>query len=1090
MVSALQELLEKEKKIKTTVPVVAQAPIVKPSIPSPKQTTAPTVPIQAEEKPKGIFPSAREFVRNIMFAPLGGGKTAGRLNELLLKEAAKPKEQLAPVPRKLRELEESEFFRAARTLPLSAFATPGFGQVFAGALPPKRGAEKIKLTPSELQKVKDFFIKGNRASLPKQLQEYTTEQLKTALKSAAKGQIAPELKITVPGKPKLLPERAGVGAVAEVKPTVPAVAPKAAPPTAPSVPTVPAAPAGLPPAREAAKMIVAGKLKLPAVKPTVPAAPTAAPAAQVAAKGLTPAEIPEAEPISTRDVKRQVRIATGQFKPKGKPIDERIALRRSMQMQQRAAKKAAIDTKRKTKEMLGLVKRIKAAPIEAMNFEEKAAIEEVKKDLKTTRTLDGLRDIYKKVVDLTTTGKTKFLSTVEGRKQALETVKDTLIKTHKTEPLAPFPRTEATLAKTGRQKVAEAVGTFRFKTLRPSRVFDILDGGQDFKGPHNDFFVKGAERAENAKLRSVDSRREAMVNFIKEQGLSLEDLNKSRVVEGIPVKVDEMLSVYAALRNREKMLALMFGNNWSIEFMEKVEAQMSPQEKAVIERIMQEYNENWPRIRQSLLEFTDGKTDLGRAVNYTPIKRLAQNFEPTEQELAKELLERQNLKRAFAERGFTKERVKNIPPQFQAPIRMGEVALWMDQLEKQEHFINYGNLIRQFQSVIRDPKFRNSLRENPKFGEAALDTLEKWTNRVANPSIYKAYGTMEKAAQVLRGNAAMAYLGFNLVTMGKQFPSIALFLRDVPVNYLLGATADMITKYPSTIKFVQERSPQLKNRSIERELEEFKQSNPKGFAKIVKKVGMAGMKGIMEVDKFVTHLGWLGKYNQLLDQGTAPPDAAELADRAVLETQPAAHAKDIAEIYTTNEFLNWWLQFSNQTNQIYNIISYDIPMKARAANKWEAARAGMGVILSAAMIWMLSKGRVPQDKEDLLDMAADASLNYIPGIGSYLNSSRKGFGDGLPPALMPLKVGVQTAQAAATAATHREFKQREKAKLRAFEKALEFGALARGVPFAQPRRTLKGLMELQKGQTSDLRRLIFSKGAIAKKKKRMTRGGL
>lgn len=250
------------------------------------------------------------------------------------------------------------------------------------------------------------------------------------------------------------------------------------------------------------------------------------------------------------------------------------------------------------------------------------------------------------------------------------------------------------------------------------------------------------------------------------------------------------------------------------------------------------------------------------------------------------------------------------------------------------------------------------------------------------------------------------------------------------------------------------------------------------------------MRGIMEIDRYVTRVGWLAKYNQQTKTGLSPTEAAEKADRLVLETQPAAHAKDIAEIYATSEFLNWWLQFTNQINQIYNIITYDIPAKFKTGRYWDGTRAGLGVALSAAMIWMISHGRIPRGKEDLKDMAAEASLNYIPVAGSYLNSYRKGFKSGLPPALMPLKTTAELGESGIKMRFGEDRFIREKAKLKAIEKSLELGAFVFRIPFAQPKRSAKGAIRLRKGKTKDYRELIHSEWSLKplkRKKKKAKR---
>ncbi|KKK69623.1 hypothetical protein LCGC14_2932180, partial [marine sediment metagenome] len=360
----------------------------------------------------------------------------------------------------------------------------------------------------------------------------------------------------------------------------------------------------------------------------------------------------------------------------------------------------------------------------------------------------------------------------------------------------------------------EAVRTSRAITMRPQRIFDALDGGQNFQGPHHDYFYKRANDADDTKLRLIDQRRTGMEQQMKQIGVTENNLSQTRNIGGNSFTIDEMLTVYTAAKNREKALAMVYGNRIPFGLMRQVIAQMMPQEKALGDAIIKDYQDNYPRVRKELLDYTNGKTDLGEVQNYTPIRRTLQGYAPTEEELAKEIVERANLRKAYTQREFTKERILKIPIEFQQPIRLGEMAIWHEQMEKQEHFITHGKMIKEMQRMVHDKDFSTTVRG--KLGQPFLTSIENWVNRVANPSIYKAYTQFEKTISSLRQNAAVAYLGINLLTMGKQFPSLFLFLEDASPQELLSGIYELSTDYTNKIKLVNELAPQMKSRSIER----------------------------------------------------------------------------------------------------------------------------------------------------------------------------------------------------------------------------------------------------------------------------------
>ena len=335
-----------------------------------------------------------------------------------------------------------------------------------------------------------------------------------------------------------------------------------------------------------------------------------------------------------------------------------------------------------------------------------------------------------------------------------------------------------------------------------------------------------------------------------------------------------------------------------------------------------------------------------------------------------------------------------------------------------------------------------------------MEATRNWVNSVANPSIYKAYSQQDKAIAALRQNAAIAYLGFNLTTMLKQAPSLGLFLSDVTVNELLGGIYDLTTNYKSTIEMIHKLSPQMKNRSIERELEEFKSRDPNRYRNLIKKFGRKAMFGIYEIDKLVTHSGWLAVYNKNARLGLSEVEAADRATRAVLRTQPAAHAKDIADIYASGEWVSIFTQFTNQLNQIYNIVTYDIPTKAKIGDYKEAIRAAFGVALSAYLISWMVLGRPPKTAEEIKNAGIEQGLSYVPLVGRSAASIRKGFDFTSIPALAAFKSVAEALVAV-----------EKKKPGRALAKTVEAIAVGVGLPFAQPRRITRA--KERKAEESD-----------------------
>ncbi len=789
-----------------------------------------------------------------------------------------------------------------------------------------------------------------------------------------------------------------------------------------------------------------------------------------------------AQPLPKGKVKGVVREATGQKTGEEPTIKESKALKQSLKRQSQAARKAGVETKKEVKEIHKTIQKIKKMPIEGMGHEERAKIDELKKELKGTRTVQGLRELVKKVEDLKEQGKTKYIATKNLKDEQFKIDKEVLLKTRDVSPATQQPKVKATKIVSEKGKVKK---TALATTLRPTRILDALDGGQNFEGPYNKFFYDRANRAVNESMARERDRRNSFLNFLKDNDTKLSDLAKTKTIDDVKYTVGEMIGVYNSLKNPEKTKAMIFGNKISKELANKIVSELSETEKAIGDYIMKDYQDNRERLRKAFIDYTDGKHDLGQVEGYSPIKRLSETYEPTDKEVLNEMIERQNLQKTYAERGFTKGR-KQIGEKHQAPIILDEVSLFFDHISKVEHFISHGSLIKEMQRMVSDKEFATSIINDKKFGSPYYEALKNWVNRVANHDIYKSYYQLDKMAPALRRNAAVAYLAYNAVTIGKQFPSLALFLNETTMPRLLAGMYEMTTNYKEAVDLMHKMSPQMENRSIEREMEEFKRNNFDGYKKIVKAVGEEGFRGIFLMDHFVVGSGWHAVYNDSLALGFSEAEAAEMAEKAVFRTQPAAHAKDIAELYATSEFLNWFTQFSNQLNNIYNVVTYDIPMRARMGKKADALRGFLGVILSQMLIYSISKGRLAKIG-DAKDFVTESTLNLIPLAGRMLNSQRKGFDTVSVPALSFIKTTGEAGRYAYKGVAEPTKGQRIKRgeyRMRALEKILETGALISGAPFSQPKKTLKGGARLISGDTEDLRELIWSKYILKEKKKK------
>jgi len=168
---------------------------------------------------------------------------------------------------------------------------------------------------------------------------------------------------------------------------------------------------------------------------------------------------------------------------------------------------------------------------------------------------------------------------------------------------------------------------------------------------------------------------------------------------------------------------------------------------------------------------------------------------------------------------------------------------------------------------------------------------------------------------------------------------------------------------------------------------------------LIKKFGQRGMWGIMFMDKLATHTGWWAVFQKGMADGMSEQGAAREAHDVTLRTQPAFDIKDRAQMYNTSRFLNLVMQFTQQLNQNWNMLTYDMPMYLKKGDWKKAVGIVAAWTLSAQIIWMLSHRRPPENLEDLVDAEKESFIASVPIIGKTILSAAEGFGGGDVPIL-------------------------------------------------------------------------------------------
>lgn len=535
--------------------------------------------------------------------------------------------------------------------------------------------------------------------------------------------------------------------------------------------------------------------------------------------------------------------------------------------------------------------------------------------------------------------------------------------------------------------------TAHITTLRMPRLLDWLDGKLGtFKGLMHELFYNRVNVQTNKELIEVDRRHKFMRDKMDSLGITDNELSTvvdlSGIKSGLQLYVEQIMGVYAALKNPRAKEALLNSLRISEKQAQAIVSNIARTKFVKLaDAVIEDYNDNYERLRDAHINFTD--EDLGREDFYTPIVRLEVSGIVSSDDITDQLLARSGLKRSQAERGFTIERL-NIAPENQKPIDLRLVSIWRGQSVKQEHYIHFAELIKDLNGYLNDNKLAKAI--NDVLGPSGHRILNNYVKRVANPNIYKGFGTMEMLSRKLRGNMAMAYLSYNLLTIAKQAPSLVLYLKDAGASALLSSFGEFVSNPKALLDKVAGLDPQIRANVIAREFESLERANDPTYQKLINKVGKTGLKGIIFVDRIIRTIGWNAVYEKELSLHGSQNEAIREAQNSTLRTQPTASAKDLADLYTQNEVLNWFLIFTQQLNQLWNIVTYDVFAHWNNKNYQKSAADILAVSLNAMLIWMITNKRLPEDEDDFLDMATDQMINIVPLLGKDIMAGKKGWG--------------------------------------------------------------------------------------------------
>jgi len=605
-------------------------------------------------------------------------------------------------------------------------------------------------------------------------------------------------------------------------------------------------------------------------------------------------------------------------------------------------------------------------------------------------TMEDLERVYSHVMGLTRIGRAKRDAEVAIEKKEAQMVAGKIISQILAgEALDLQIPTNAKETRKG--TIKKTIITGKLEGWKPLRIFEWLDGKSN--GEMARYFYWKENGLTNETIRAVNNRRDAMQNALNSLGIEARTLGREIGGPKGTYTADQVLSFYVGVQNRLKMEALMQSEGMSAPQLQLYIAKLTPQEKALGDAIIQDYSDNYERLEKAYNVYTN--EELGSQEAYTPIITTESDAEPLDQQLAKHILGKEGVGNRYTEKGFTKERKGGS-----LAIRLGELSIWQDQIGKQEHFISHAHYVRQLNRVLANRNLSIAMKQKQDY--EVYKWLKQYVSDIAQYNIHTPVTLAEKVLAGWRKRLSVVHLSLNLPVIGRQVWSYPNVLGYADADIWARTPLEFAGKPAEITKFVEERSPQVKERSMETVFEEISALNRGKSENTRRRIAEAPMKWISAVDKGTCVITWKAAYDtnirkqqKEIDAGRRgminEDEAIRHADTAFLKTQPQARAKDLAWIYRQGEAAKMFLMFSQQLNQLWNITTADMPMFWREKNWKMLAYQFSGYMMSAIAMGVFARKRLPNDIGELGEDFIVQVLNTIPLIGREIVSLAQGW---------------------------------------------------------------------------------------------------
>jgi hypothetical protein len=373
--------------------------------------------------------------------------------------------------------------------------------------------------------------------------------------------------------------------------------------------------------------------------------------------------------------------------------------------------------------------------------------------------------------------------------------------------------------------------------------------------------------------------------------------------------------------------------------------------------------------------------------------------------ITREMMRLNRLSKVYANRGSTIDR-QTISPENQTKIQLGMVTVWTRMMNEHEHLIAYGNVVRDFYTILQDGETNNmaSMKESIEdtFGTPYYEKLVEWVQNIAAPDFYRSYKDTDRAIRKVRYNAGMAFLTANIMSALKQPTSLAMYMSYSSPTELFASISRFLQSPNDFMNRIKELDPQVKEQQIDRFLEEIGKTIEAGALsqrqQNILKVLRAGSLPLRWMDMVVRTIGWDSVYNYEINNGATIEEAIDRASLATVQTQNSVSPKDVPSFLARNtntaEFMNLLMAFQNQAVKTWGYMTHDIYGDIKTGRGNQAFLGIFAVLLQSYLLASLNAGKPPEDMEEFFEQVSVNTLGNMPILGTAIVQGYNGFTGG------------------------------------------------------------------------------------------------